>query len=455
MRYNALVMASTQGLFGTVIRQAAGRILALLCAASLFFGGMALAQTEAESQLRSQDSKERERAARSLGESGNRAYIPALAGVLQDPDAKVRSAVVKSLIRLGGGTSLPPLCKAVQDGYPEIRLLALDGIVNYYLPGYVDTGFGGLFRSVGSGIQNMFSDVDTTIADADTKVSPEVLATLKRTVTGSPDMNTRVRAARAIGILHVQEAVPELMETVFGNNVDLTSEALRAFQKIKDTSVGPRLVFLLGYPQRQIQQRAATTLGLLRTQEAIPELQRLLSESPDKNVQAAALESLAFMPRQDTVPLFVKFLDDRDDKMRISAALGLGRLKNPGNLPVLEVARSKERDAGVRLAIAFAMVEHGKLEYLDELMAGLESRVHRGEAQPYLVEVAREQKVRDALYPKLYSEPTEVRKQLCTVLGASGNSSSISYLEVLLKDRDAEVVQEASRAIRILRSRGM
>jgi hypothetical protein len=63
--------------------------------------------------------------------------------------------------------------------------------------------------------------------------------------------------------------------------------------------------------------------------------------------------------------------------------------------------------------------------------------------------------VRQALYPKLYSSDTEIRSNLCAVLAASGNSSSVSYLEVLLKDSDPEVVAEASRAIRILRSRGM
>ena len=52
------------------------------------------------------------------------------------------------------------------------------------------------------------------------------------------------------------------------------------------------------------------------------------------------------------------------------------------------------------------------------------------------------------------STDAAIRKNLCQVYAASGNSTSISYLEVLLRDRDAEVVQEASRAIRILRSKG-
>lgn len=415
----------------------------------------ALAQVDAENQLRDGDPKARERAVRQLGESGNPAYVSALAGVVKDPDDKVRMAAVRSLIRLGTEASLAPLCQAVQDALPEIRYLALDGIVNFYLPGFVDTGFGGFFRSVGQRVGNMFSDVDTSVVDADTKLAPVVVETLRRTVTGAPDMNTRVRAARTLGILRAKEAVPELLQAAFSNNVDLTAEVLRAFQKIQDTSVGPRLSFLLGYPQKNIQQRAAVTLGLLRAEEAIPELRRLLETTDDKNVRIAALEALAFMPKAETAPLFQAYLEDREKLLRAASALGLGRLKDSRHTTTLEQARGTERDAGVRLALDFALVAHGRMDWLDDLLSNLTSRVRVGEARPYLIELARAAPVREALYPKLYSQEIEVRKNLCVILGASGDSTSISYLEVLLRDPNAEVVQEAGRAIRILRSRGL
>lgn len=65
----------------------------------------------------------------------------------------------------------------------------------------------------------------------------------------------------------------------------------------------------------------------------------------------------------------------------------------------------------------------------------------------------REDTIRDGLYPRLYHNDSQVRAGLCRVLAVSGDNRSISYLEVLLKDRDSEVVAAASRAIRILRSR--
>jgi HEAT repeat protein len=347
------------------------------------------------------------------------------------------------------------LCRAVRDGLPEIRYLAIDGIVNFYLPGYIDTGFGGLFRSVGEKFQAMFSDVDTTMVDADAKLNSEVVETLRKTVTGAPDAEMRIRAARAVGILRARDAVPDLLEAAFGSQVGLTAEVLRAFQKIQDTSVGPRLIFLLKYPQKSIQARAATTLGLLKTESAIPDLRTLLENTDDQNVRFAALDALAFMPNPETAPLFTGYLIDKEKSMRASAALALGRLQEANYAGVLEPARQKEKDLSVRLALDFALVAHARMEYLDELVSNLSSRVHVGEARPYLIELARSDAVRQALYPKLYSPDAEVRRNLCAVLAASGNSSSVSYLEVLLKDSDAAVVAEASRAIRILRSRGM
>lgn len=435
-------------------RQAGSRMVWKLLCACLLLAATAFASADAEKQLRDSDPKVREKAAKQLGQEDNPANVSILATAVQDQDEKVRMAVVKSLIYLGTPASLAPLSKAVEDGFPEIRFLAIDGLVNFYLPGYLDTGFGGFFRSLGSKVEGLFSDVDTAVIYADVKTDPDVIRTLAVAVNGAPDMATRARAARALGILRAQAAVPELLKATFSNNVDVIKAALGAFGKIKDTSVGPRISFLLNYPQKSVQVLAAGTLGVLRTESAIPDLQRLFQDSNDKDVRVAALDALSFMPTKQTAPLFAQHLDDKEKNFRISSALGLGRLQDPGYRDALMHAEEGEKDAGVRLALDFALVKQGQLDSLKELVSNLTSRVHRGEARPYLTELAREQPVREALRPYLNSSDADIRKNLCIVYGASGDSASISSLEVLLRDRDAEVANEAGRAIRIIRSRG-
>jgi HEAT repeat protein len=361
---------------------------------------------------------------------------------------------VKAVIRLGSPASLEPLTKAVQDGIPEIRYLAIDGLVNYYLPGYLDIGFGGFFRNLSSRVEALFSDVDTAVIEADVIPATEVIRTLTNALNGAPDMNTRVRAARALGILRSREAVPELMKAAFSNNVDLILATLTAFEKIKDPSVGPRLTFLLKYPQKRVQEAAASALGVLRAEAAIPDLQQMFLNNPDdKDIRAAALDSLAFMPNKDTATLFTKYLSDKDRKLRMSSALGIGRLEDPSYAESLLKARQAEKDAGVRLALDFALVKAGKMESLRPLVTGLTSRVHRGEALPYLIELARDKNVRGALRPYLFSKEADIRENLCAVYGASGDESALPDLEVLLRDRKPSVSDEANRAIRLIRSR--
>ncbi|MSO19328.1 MAG: hypothetical protein EXQ56_02520 [Acidobacteria bacterium] len=409
-------------------------------------------QVAVEQQLRDPDARIRERAVRDMGERGNAVYVPSVAALVQDPDEKVRMTVVRTLIRLGSDASLSPLSIAVRDSIPEIRYLAIDGLVNHYLQGYVDTGFGGVFRSATKRVADLFDNADSTVVDRDTRLDQVVMETLRRAMIGAPDMNTRVRAARAAGILRASALSPDMVAAAFGDNVELTAEILRALRKIADFSAGPRLVFLLSYPQLSIQREAAITLGLLRTTEAIPELRRLFENTLDKEVRKAALEALAFMPTAETAPIFEDSLKDREGHIRASSALALGRLQDPRHLGVLEQIRLGERDEGVKLAIAFALIMNGKHVLLDQLVSALGSRLRGGEAEAYLMEAARDDAVRDALYPRLYHKEASVRAGLCRVLAASGDSRSINYLEVLLKDRDNNVVAAASRAVRILRT---
>lgn len=420
----------------------------------ILLAGTVFASAESENQLHDPDPKVRERAVKELAQGDEPANVPIIASLVQDPDEKVRMAVVKALIHLGSPAVLVPLRKAVQDGIPEIRYLAIDGLVNFYLPGYVDIGFAGFFRNVTSKVETLFSDVDTAVIERDVSPDSEVIRTLTLAVNGAPDMNTRVRAARALGILRSQEAVPELLKAAFSNNVDLILASLVSFEKIKDPSVGPRLTFLLKYPQKSVQEAAASTLGVLRAEAAIPDLQQMFQNSTDeKDVRAAALDALAFMPNKDTAPLFTKYLYDKERRLRASSALGLGRLADPSYADALLKARQAEKDAGVRLALEFALVKTGKMESLRPLVSSLTSRIHRGEARPYLIELARDKTVRTALRPYLFSKQADIRENLCTVYGISGDQSSLPDLEVLLRDRKPTVSDEANRAIRLIRSR--
>src|SRR5580704_9960427 len=79
--------------------------------------------------------------------------VPKLQDLLKNPSVDVRIEVVKQITEIGTQRSLDPLILATKDSDPEVQIRATDGLVNFYLPGYVQTGFGSSLKRVGTSIK--------------------------------------------------------------------------------------------------------------------------------------------------------------------------------------------------------------------------------------------------------------------------------------------------------------
>src|SRR5262249_12725163 len=154
----------------------------------------------------------------------------------------------------------------------EMQMRAIDGLVNFYLPGYVRTGISASISRVGTGIRSRFTDTNDQVVDPFITVRPDVVAAIGALVRGGNGMDVRARAARAAGIRRGQAAVPDLVEALRPKNTDVLYESLVALGKIRDESAGPRLTFLVRDPEPKVQLAAIEDTGLLRTKEAVPDL---------------------------------------------------------------------------------------------------------------------------------------------------------------------------------------
>ena len=108
--------------------------------------------------------------------------------------------------------------------------------------------------------------------------------------------------------------------------------------------------------------------------------------------------------------------------------------------------------------MAFAMVSLGSVEIsefspLQLLVNTLNSRARQGEALPFLIELARDPKIRVSLYPSLTGGAKEEKIYLARVMARSGDKDSLTPLETVSHDVDAEVAQEGLRALQNLRAR--
>ena len=384
--------------------------------------------------------------------------IPALQEFLKNPSSDVRNQAVRELIDIGTARSLDPLIQATRDNDPEIQLLATDGLVNFYSPGYVKGGVAGTVRRVATSIRSKFTDTNDLVIDAFVEVRPDVISALAQLVAGGASLESRANAAHAVGILRGKAAVEQLVEGVHSKDTDLIYESMVALQKIRDESAGPRVVFRLHDLDPKVQIAAIQTVGVLLDKAAVPDLVDALNRARDPKVKREALTAIAMLPAEQSRALYTQYLSDKDDRLRAAAAEGFARLHNPADLPMIETAWKEEQKASPRLSLAFAQVMLGKTEVsefspLRYLINNLNSAAYTGVALPFLTELARDPAIRQALYAPIGSGTRDEKIGLARVLAVSGDKSSLDVLRRLSKDTDPQVAQEGLRALRSLQSR--
>src|SRR5207302_9058262 len=175
--------------------------------------------------------------------------------------------------------ALDPLVRAARDNDPEIQIRATDGLVNFYLPGYVKTGLSGTLQRAGNSVKGKFTDTNDQIIDTFVQVRPDAIEALGKVARGGASIEARANAARAVGILRGQAAIPDLVEALHSKDNRVMYESLVALQKIRDPSVAPRITFLLRDLEERIQVAALETTGILRSREAAPDVRDALEHA--------------------------------------------------------------------------------------------------------------------------------------------------------------------------------
>jgi HEAT repeat protein len=402
--------------------------------------------------------KERISRIRDLGKR-NSGAIPALSAYLSNPSAEVRLEAVKAIVRIGGEESLTPLVEATKDKDPDVQIRATNGLVNFYVPGYVAKG---LTAPVTRGVRQAKSLVATRndqVIDPSVSVRPEISDALAEEISGPAIVDVKTNAARAAGILRARSAVPALAGALRHKDSQLILECLVALQKIKDPAAGAAL----GGPARDLDDRvkitALETIGKLRTLDAAPDVRAALSDARNIKVRRAALEALAMLGISGDRATFQQYTGDSDAELRASAVEGLGRIREPEDYPLLERAYNEQNaDPRVHLAAAFALAEQGKVDTsnyspLPYLFDNLALKARSDAAGAYLAELVRRPEVRTALIPMIPQGSKDQKLALCSVLAEAGSDDVLPVLSQLTGDKDPDVAVAAAKALKIVKAR--
>ncbi|MCX6604987.1 MAG: HEAT repeat domain-containing protein [Acidobacteria bacterium] len=383
--------------------------------------------------------------------------IPKLLPYAQDPDAEVRREVVRSMVAIGGPASLEPLTQALSDSDEEVQIRATDGVVNFYLPGYWESGLSGTMKRAGTRVLSRWTDTNDQVIPGYVEVRPEVVAALGKMTNSSESMVARANAARAVGVLRGKAALGDLVQAMTAKDGKLIYEVLIAFEKIRDRGVAPKIHYLLRDLDEKVQLAALETVGLLMNPESVAPLREAYERARNERVRRAALNAVALIPDEGSRPLFMAQLDSPDEYLRAAAAEGLARLGKAEDEVALRERFDKEVKMRARLAQAFGAARlgaagMGEFDALRYLVNTLNQKAWKGMAEGYLVELVRVEAVRAALMPVVAQSTKTEKLALAQVFGRSGSRDLEPALEGLAKDADTEVASEALRNLRSLRT---
>jgi HEAT repeat protein len=404
------------------------------------------------------DTKAKLREIKDLSKRDSQA-IRSLAKFLDDPSFEVRSDAVKAIVNIGTQHSLEPLIQATRDRDPAIQVRATDGLVDFYMPGYVAKGMTSTFTRTGRLVEGAFTSRNDQVIDPFVVVREDVNKAFGPVIVNSTSFKARANAALAAGILRDKLAVPDLVKALSSRNTNLVYQSLIALQKIRDPSSGSGVSMLAQDPEEKVQLVALETIGVLNYQEAEPTLRQVLDRSSSIKVQRAALQALAMLALQKDRPLFIQYATDKDAQLRASSLEGLGRLREPEDVPLLDRAFNEQGvDARVRLAAAFGLVSEGKVETtefsaLRYLVNGLNLKSQSSASEAYLTELLVQPVVRQAVLPLVPTGTKDEKILLGQALAKSGGPDAVPTLEALTKDPDSEVSDSATKSLRLLRAR--
>jgi HEAT repeat protein len=406
--------------------------------------------------LKNPDPVRRKEAAKLLGDNKVKKATPDLVAAAGDADPAVRREIVIALDKMLDINALPGFVKMSADSEKDIRDRCIVGLINLYIP--QESGLVVSLNKVANFFNPWSDEWGEVLIEPGIKVEPSVVAALCERLKDTDD-GIRLKAARALGILKAQAAVPTLAGALRQDqSYAMRFEIIRSLRKIGDPSVAPDLKAYLTYNDAKVRNEAVFAVGRFHYREASPYLislfekeRSLLPKLVDKTYCEFLLDAIAFIADPGARELLLKEKQNPEDNLRLYATEGLARLGDPSLATDTSRAWLREPNPKVKTAQAYALFRMGRREFLDELVNCLGSGKTNVEARKLLLELKKEDLAE--LYSQAKNNDVNVREGLTEILGLIGDERAIPIVQNLAQDRRGQIAALANQANRRLNAR--
>ena len=366
-----------------------------------------------------------------------------LSNDVNSSEPKVRRAALKTLGSMGA-EALDPISLLVADPVRDIRHDAILAVVRIYVEPPPK-------RQVSSA--EVGFDWSPYLATP-WPVPPVLVTNLVRAL--ADDWSSERRdAAYALGVVLTPPVDARIADELTYSLADPSDEvrlaAVRALGRLRASRAGDQLVGRIADPDLRVRLAAMRALGDIREARALAALRQQIDYYEGATAGRAALDALARIAHPSSAGLFEQGQFSNTPSHRRAAYEGIARLGGVRDADAVAVEQrlTEERDAEVRLAMAFALAAAGR-PYVERVVQSLSDSDLANLAMEYAVELGRAKP--DTLAPYLQDRDPVVRARVAIAAGFSGGTRTEAELSRLTSDGDPSVRRAADVALMRMRT---
>ena len=374
---------------------------------------------------------------------------------LRNPDPELRISAVRLLRDASYPEAIAPMAALVNDPINDIQLEVMSAQLAFFLvedvPMKRKVAFVVEVRSGGRAPKAF--DMGP-LAVWPKPAPPELVKSLLNAV-DDENATVRLEAIYTLGVVGGQgieeDAAQQLIKALDHYDPAIRTGAARVIGRLRIQGAGDALIKAMNDSNANVRYASMRALGEVGEGRALQALTDQLNYYGKGEGAWSALDALARIAHPSSVELFKTHIEAKDPYLRRAAAEGLGRTGYVSASETLQNLATTDHSDMVRAAAAFALKKLGQRSYLDRLIDFAYNGKTRDQVRSYLLELG--PSVTPDLLPRLQEPSEETRRTVAEVLGVVGNTSTIAALSPLLKDRESDVVEAATRAIERIKMR--